>query len=47
MARCWIAWSACASAAGNFWFPTGMELAEYCLDNLFQAECGRLRAASG
>jgi len=39
--------SARAEAAGNLWFPTGIELAEYCLDNRFQAECEKLRAASG
>ena len=33
--------------AGNLWFPTGIELAEWCLDNVFQAECRKLRAAAG
>ena len=47
MVRCSITWSARAKAAGNLWLPTGIELAEYCLNNLFPAECGKLRAASG
>ena len=25
--------------AGNLWFPTGIELAEWCLNDLFKAEC--------
>ena len=33
--------------AGNLWFPTGIELAEWCLDNVFQAECQKLRASAG
>jgi len=33
--------------AGNLWFPTGIELAEWCLANVFQAECRKLRAAAG
>jgi hypothetical protein len=33
--------------AGNLWFPTGIELAEYCLNNLFKAETDKLRAAAG
>jgi hypothetical protein len=24
--------------AGSLWFPTGIELAEYCLNNLFKAQ---------
>jgi hypothetical protein len=34
-------------AAGNLWFPTGIDLAEYCLNNLFKAETEKLRAAAG
>ena len=34
-------------AAGNLWFPTGIELAEYCLKNLFKAECQKLHASAG
>jgi hypothetical protein len=33
--------------AGNLWFPTGIELAEYCLNDLFKAECQKLRASAG
>jgi peptidoglycan/xylan/chitin deacetylase (PgdA/CDA1 family) len=33
--------------AGNLWFPTGIELAEWCLNNVFQAECQKLRASAG
>src|SRR6266567_2790400 len=33
--------------AGNLWFPTGAELAEWCLNNAFQAECQKLRASAG
>ena len=33
--------------AGNLWFPTGIELAEWCLNHVFQAECVKLRAAAG
>jgi hypothetical protein len=34
--------------AGNLWFPTGIDLAEHCLNNLFKAECDKLsRAAAG
>jgi len=33
--------------AGNVWFPTGIELAEWCLDHVFQAECLKLRASAG
>ena len=33
-------------AAGNLWFPTGIELAEYCLNDLFKAECNRLSLKS-
>ena len=34
-------------AAGNLWFPTGIDLAEYCLNNLFKAECQKLQASAG
>ena len=33
--------------AGSLWFPTGIELAEYCLNNVFQAEAQKLRASVG
>jgi len=33
--------------AGSLWFPTGIELAEYCLNNVFQAETQNLRATAG
>ena len=33
--------------AGNLWFPTGTELAEWCLNDVFQAECQKLRASAG
>ena len=33
--------------AGSLWFPTGIELAEYCLNNVFQAEAQKLRASAG
>jgi hypothetical protein len=33
--------------AGNLWFPTGIELAEWCLNHVFQAECRKLRASAG
>ena len=33
--------------AGSLWFPTGIELAEYCLNNVFQAEAQKLRATAG
>jgi hypothetical protein len=33
--------------AGSLWFPTGIELAEHCLNNLFKAETEKLRAAAG
>jgi hypothetical protein len=33
-------------SGGNLWFPTGIELAEYCLNNVFQAEADKLRAAA-
>src|SRR5438045_7759717 len=33
--------------AVNLWFPTGIELAEWCLNHVFQAECVKLRAAAG
>jgi hypothetical protein len=33
--------------AGNLWYPTGIDLAEYCLNNLFKAETEKLRAAAG
>ena len=31
----------------GIWFPTGIELAEYCLNNLFKAETEKLRASAG
>ena len=31
----------------DVWFPTGIELAEYCLNNLFKAETEKLRASAG
>jgi peptidoglycan/xylan/chitin deacetylase (PgdA/CDA1 family) len=34
-------------SGGDLWFPTGIELAEWCLNNVFQAECKKLRAAAG
>jgi hypothetical protein len=34
-------------ASGNLWFPTGIELADYCLNNLFKAECQKLQASAG
>ena len=34
-------------ARGSVWFPTGIELAEYCLNNLFKAETDKLRAKAG
>ena len=34
-------------SGGNLWFPTGIELAEYCLNNVFQAEAKKLRASAG
>jgi len=34
-------------SGGKLWFPTGIELAEYCLNNLFKAEAQKLRAAAG
>src|SRR5262249_50793179 len=33
--------------AGDLWFPTGIELAEWCLNDVFQAECQKLRASTG
>ena len=33
--------------AGNLWFPIGIELAEWCLNDVFQAECQKLRASAG
>ena len=33
--------------AGNIWFASGIELSEWCLNNIFQAECNKLRAAAG
>jgi hypothetical protein len=33
--------------AGALWFPTGIELAEYCLNDLFKAECQKLQASAG
>jgi hypothetical protein len=35
------------AGAGNLWFPTGIELAEYCLNNVFKAETQKLRASAG
>ena len=32
--------------AGNLWFPTGIELAEWCLNDLFKAQCNELSRAS-
>jgi len=34
-------------SGGNLWFPTGIELAEWCLNNVFKAECEKLRASVG
>jgi hypothetical protein len=34
------------AGAGNLWFPTGIDLAEYCLKNVFKAECQKLQAAA-
>jgi hypothetical protein len=34
-------------SGGNLWFPTGIELAEWCLNNVFRDECHKLRAAAG
>jgi peptidoglycan/xylan/chitin deacetylase (PgdA/CDA1 family) len=31
----------------SLWFPTGIELAEYCLNNVFKAEAEKLRAVAG
>ena len=31
----------------SLWFPTGIELAEYCLNNVFKAEAQKLRASAG
>ena len=36
-----------AGGRGNLWFPTGIELAEYCLNNVFKAETQKLRASAG
>jgi hypothetical protein len=33
--------------AGSVWFPTGIDLADYCLNNVFKAECQKLRASAG
>jgi peptidoglycan/xylan/chitin deacetylase (PgdA/CDA1 family) len=35
------------AGAGNLWFPTGIDLAEYCLENVFKAECQKLQASAG
>jgi peptidoglycan/xylan/chitin deacetylase (PgdA/CDA1 family) len=34
-------------ARGSLWFPTGIELAEYCLNSVFKAETEKLRASAG
>ena len=35
-------------SGGDLWFPDrASELAEWCLDNVFKAECAKLRAAAG
>ncbi len=32
--------------AGNIWFPTGIELAEWCLNDLFKGECEKIAGAT-
>ena len=34
-------------SGGDLWFATGIELAEWCLNDVFKAECAKLRAAAG
>ncbi len=45
--RCAASSSTWKKAGGNLWFPTGIDLAEYCLNNLFKAEIQKLRASAG
>jgi hypothetical protein len=33
--------------AGDVWFATGPELTDWCLNDLFKAECKQLERASG
>jgi hypothetical protein len=34
-------------SVGSLWFPTGIDLANYCLNNVFKGETEKLRASAG